>query len=259
MKDGRGSRWPRRLASGAVMVLWAAMATLGSGALQAQTPVAIELVLAVDISRSVDDHEFDLQMTGIARAFRHPEIIELIGQQNGVAVALFQWSGDVDERYLIPWTVLKDPASILSFAARVESAERNPLRGFTGIGRAIDFGVRLITENGYAGRQMKIDISGDGRDNIGTMPPKLWPLASALGIVINGLPVLVDTYHLDTYYREKVIAGPGAFIESAVDYDDFTHAFLRKLRREVMPAISRGEPMPATPVQLACARRQSMP
>lgn len=211
---------------------------------QAEIPVSIELVLAVDISRSVDDVEYDLQMTGIAKAFRHPEIINLIGQQNGVAVTLFLWDEAADQRHMIPWHLLSDPATVLSFAAKVEALERNPVRKFTGIGRAIEFGVRLITENEFAGRRLKIDISGDGRDNIGSLPSASRQQARSLGIAINGLPVLIDTYNLARYYRDKVISGPDAFLEIANDYDDFARAFLRKLRREIAPSISWNDPEP---------------
>ncbi len=211
---------------------------------RAEIPVSIELVLAVDISRSVDDAEYDLQMTGIAKAFRHPEIINLIGQQNGVAVTLFLWDEEADRRHMIPWHLLRDPATVLSFAAKVEALERSPVRRFTGIGRAMEFGVRLITGNQFAGRRLKIDISGDGRDNIGSLPSASRQRARALGIAINGLPILIDTYNLARYYRDKVISGPDAFLEIASDYKDFARAFLRKLRREIAPSISRNDAAP---------------
>ena len=215
--------------------------------------VSIELVLAVDTSLSVDDIEYDLQMTGIANAFRNPEIIDLIGQHTGVAVTLFQWSEVPKKQHMIPWHILSDPATVVSFAAKVEALERNPMRKFTGIGRVIEFGVRLITENQFAGRLLKIDISGDGRDNIGSLPSASRQQARSLGIVINGLPILIDTYALDRYYRDKVISGPDAFLEIAHDYNDFSRAFLRKLRREITPSISQRNPTPRPPVQQAHA------
>ncbi len=223
---------------------------------QAQIPVAIELVLAVDISRSVDDVEYDLQVTGIAKAFRNPEIIDLIGQHNDVAVTLFQWDTDIDKQHMIPWHLLRDPASVLSFADKVAALKRDSNRRFTGIGKAIDFGVYLIAANEFSGRLLKIDISGDGRDNIGSLTPASRQRAGSLGIAINGLPILIDTFNLDTYYREKVILGPDAFLEIALDYDDFARAFLRKLRREITPSISRIDPMPRARVQQAHEKRK---
>jgi hypothetical protein len=230
------------------MAVWAVVSLLHIEGAQAKTPVSIELVLAVDTSISVDGSEYDLMMKGIANAFRMPEIINLIGQQDGVAVTLFQWSSEVSEKYMIPWHLLTDRASVLSFAAKVEKAERDPNRGFTALGDAIDFGVRLIPENPFAGRELKIDVMGDGRNNIGVPPSVPRKLANALGIVINGLPILTYTddasYDLDIYYREKVIQGRGAFVEIAIDYDDFARAFLRKLRREISQLISQKNAAP---------------
>lgn len=103
------------------LVSWAIQMTLTPlEDARAEIPVSIELVLAVDSSRSISGYEYNLLMKGIAKAFRTPEIIALIGQQNGVAVALFQWSSEIDEQYMIPWRLLKDPASVLSFAVKVE-------------------------------------------------------------------------------------------------------------------------------------------
>jgi len=258
-----------RSLSKAAMAVWAAVALLHIEASQAKTPVSIELVFAVDTSVSVDGFEHDLLMKGIANAFRTPEIVNLIGQQDGVAVTLFQWSSEVNEQYMIPWHLLKDPASVSAFAAKVEKAERDPDRRFTGIGRAIDFGVRLIAENAFEGRQLKIDVSGDGRNNIGVPLSIPRQEADALGIVINGLPILTrivtysgriptdtdnDFHDLESYYREKVIHGPGAFVEIANDYDDFARAFLRKLRREITPLVSQENATPRVLIQETHAR-----
>ncbi len=239
--------------SNVVMAVWAAVTLLQIEGAQAKTPVSIELVFAVDTSMSIDGFEYVLLMKGIANAFRAPEVVTLIGQQDGVAVALFQWSSEVNERYVIPWHLLKDPASVSAFAGKVEKAKRDPNRFFTGIGEAIDFGVRLIAENAFEGRQLKIDVSGDGRNNIGIPPSIPRQKANALGIVINGLPILtytsVESYDLERYYREKIIQGPGAFIETADDYDDFARAFLRKLRREITPLVSQENSAPRVLIQ----------
>ncbi len=116
----------------AAMAVWVAVALLHIDGAQAQAPVAIELVIAVDTSMSVDGFEYGLLMKGIANAFRRPEIVTLIGQHDGVAVSLFQWSSEVDRQYTIPWHLLKDPASVSAFAAKVEMVERDPSRVFTG-------------------------------------------------------------------------------------------------------------------------------
>ena len=230
------------------MAVWAIMALVQTENARAETPVSIELVLAVDTSLSVDDTEFALQMKGIAWAFRTPEIIALLGQRQGVVVTLIQWSSEVDPRFVIPWHLLHEPATVLAFADQVEQAVREPSRGFTAMGGAIDFAIELIANNPLAGRELKIDISADGRNNTGPPPTAAWRRASALGIAINGLPILIDTYNLDTYFREKVITGPGAFMEIATDYDDFARVFQRKLRRELTPFVSRNGQAPDMPV-----------
>ena len=258
-----------RSLSKAALAVWAVVAPPQMEGAQAKTPVSIELVLAVDTSMSIDGFEYSLLMKGIATAFRAPEIVDLIGQQNGVAVTLFQWSSEVDERYMIPWHLLKDPASVSAFAAKVERAERDPKRVFTGLGEAIEFGVRSIAENAFEGRQLKIDVAGDGRNNIGVPLSIPRREANALGIVINGLPILthtvaysqftpthtnVDFYDLEAYYREKVIQGPGAFVEIARDYDDFARAFQRKLLRELTPLVSQDNAVPRALIQKTHAR-----
>ena len=280
MRDRTGYTLLARSLSKAAMAVWAAVALLHIEGAQAKTPISIELVFAVDTSMSIDGFEFGLLMKGIANAFRTPEVVTLIGQQDGVAVTLFQWSSEVNEQYMIPWHLLKDPASVLAFAVKVETAERDPRRVFTGIGEAIEFGVRLIAENAFEGRQLKIDVSGDGRSNIGVPPAIPRKAANALGIVINGLPILtriveysartptpagpmsmgrylahtnVDFFEMETYYRENVIQGPGAFIEIASDYDDFARAFLRKLLREISPLVSQENAAPGALIREAHA------
>jgi hypothetical protein len=225
-------------------------------AAQAQAPVAIELVIAVDTSLSVDDDEFALQMKGIAWAFRTPEIIALIGQRQGVAVTLMQWSSEVDPRFVIPWHILHEPTTVLAFAGQVARATREPSRGFTAMGRAIEFAIAMIANNPFAGRELKIDISADGRNNTGPLPTDTWQQAQALGISINGLPILIETYNLDSYFREQVITGPSAFVEIATDYDDFARVFLRKLRRELSPYVSHNGQAPDMPM---LASQHSLP
>ena len=285
MQERTGSTFLVQFLSKAAMAVWAAVALLHIEGAQAKTPISIELVFAVDTSMSIDGFEFGLLMKGIANAFRTPEVVDLIGQQDGVAVTLFQWSSEVNEQYMIPWHLLKDPASVLAFAAKVEKAERDPKRVFTGIGEAIDFGVRMIAENAFEGRQLKIDVSGDGRNNIGVHLAIPRQAANALGIVINGLPILtriveysartpsppgpmsmgryhahtnVDFFEMETYYRENVIQGPGAFIEIANDYDDFARAFLRKLLRELNPLVSHKNAAPGALIREAHAAQPNV-
>ncbi len=279
MEDEKNRPWLVQSLAKSAMAVWAAVALLHIEGAQAKSSVSIELVIAVDTSMSIDGFEYNLLMNGIASAFRTPEIVSLIGQHDGVAVSLFQWSSEVNAQYMIPWHRLKDSASVSAFADKVEKVERDPNRVFTGIGEAIDFGVRSIAENEFEGRQLKIDISGDGRNNIGVPPSIPRQAANALGIVINGLPILThivdrwvitdppfrlpahtntDYYDLESYYREKVIQGPGAFVEIADDYDDFARAFLRKLLREITPLVSQENSTPRALNQETHARQPNL-
>ncbi len=200
--------------------------------------VAIELVLAVDTSISVIRSEFKLMARGMAAAFRNPDIIELIERQGGIAVTLIQWNSRVNVDFQIPWTHLQGRAEILAFADRVETMPRDPARGFTSIGSAIDYAVRSIANNRFSGDARKIDIAGDGKSNSGIQLSRSHKRADAGNIVINGLPILTDHADLHDYYTEEIIHGPGAFSEVANDYEDFARAFLRKLRRELSIAVS---------------------
>jgi hypothetical protein len=230
---------PRSAAAFALAACLAAWSAWSAGAAaDGPKPVALELVLAVDASLSVDDREFALQMQGIASAFRTPDIVALIGEGDGVAVTLIQWSDEVDPRFTIPWHHLTEPASVHAFAERVERAARAPDRSFTAMGRAIDVAIGMIVGNDLAGRELKIDVSADGLNNIGPPPTEVRGRAQALNIAINGLPILTDHRDLDAYFREQVVAGPGAFVEIADDYEDFARVFLRKLRRELSPYVS---------------------
>jgi hypothetical protein len=202
--------------------------------------VSIELVLAVDVSLSVNDIEFALQMGGIAAAFRDKDVIALIGDhRHGVAVTLTQWSGTYNGDHSIPWRLLTDEASVEAFAQAVAAVQRRQLSNFTGIGHAIAFAADLIDSNVFDGDERKIDISGDGRSNAGPAPSQMRLAAAARGITINGLAILANDPGLADYYTANVIVGPAAFVVPAVNFEAFAEAFRRKLKRELSPKIAR--------------------
>ena len=214
-----------------------------SATTHAQEPAAIELVLAVDVSGSVNDTDFALQMNGIASAFRSPDVVELIALNDGVAVTLIQWAGWVSDKQTIPWRLLDSRASVLAFATEVEAAEREAVGFLTAIGTAIDKSLSLIVTNDYAGRQLTIDISGDGQNNTGLALAPTITQAQFLKVTINGLAVLTDVPDLDEYFEQQVISGPGAFVIKTSDYENFAEAMRLKLTRELAPRVSfREEP-----------------
>lgn len=229
--------------TGALVLAWAVLC--GKAPVAAQTPVSIELVLAVDTSLSVNNKEYTLQMQGIAQAFRRQDIIDLIGLYDGVAVSLIQWGGWTSEKHTIPWQVLKSEASVLAFARQVEQTKRENVGYFTAIGTAISAAMKSIIDNDYAGKLRKIDVSGDGVNNAGPTPQSTQAIAEGLEISVNGLAVRTDLAILDQYYRENVIAGPGAFVITADDYSDFARAMHKKLKRELQVPVSFNHAPPA--------------
>ncbi|MFO0992126.1 MAG: DUF1194 domain-containing protein [Hyphomicrobiales bacterium] len=240
MAGGSLSNWarlcsaPRVIASRAFVVL----VLLASPAAAGQR-VSIELVLAVDVSLSVNDIEYALQMKGMAAAFRDKDVIDLIRQHKyGVAVTMTQWSGTYDADQPIPWHRLTDEASALALADMISVVPRRAMSNYTGLGHAIAFASDLIDSNEFVGDERKIDVSGDGRNNTGPEPSQMREAAAARDITINGLAITNNDPGLAGYYSANVIGGPAAFVIQATDFEAFAEAFRRKLKRELSPKIA---------------------
>jgi len=212
-------------------------------------PVDVELVLAVDVSRSIDADEFELQRQGYARALVSPAVLRAIetGPIGAIAVAYVEWSGADQQRTVVDWTLIRDQASAQDFAAAILAAPRS-FAAYTSISGAIDYSVRLFETNRYEGTRQVIDISGDGSNNSGR---PVWLARDAAiegGITINGLTIINDRPNpfsrpepkLDDYYRENVVGGSSAFVTVAEDFNAFASAILSKLIREV--GATPGEP-----------------
>lgn len=228
------------------------VATFASKPSDVQTVVALELVLAVDTSSSVNGTEYALQLQGIATAFRSPEVIELIEHSGGVAVTLIQWSSWAEPVGALPWRLLTDKASVLSFAAEVERTKRASVGRLTGIGTAIRAGLRALEENRFTGTRQKIDVSGDGQTNTGLPLEQARKLARSKGVTVNGLAIENDVPELAKYFRDQIISGPDAFVVAAADYPDFARAMQTKLLRELAPKISRGPEPVCVPETAKC-------
>ena len=195
----------------------------------------LELLLAVDVSASVDAREYALQMQGFSQAFRDPDVIAAIraSTPNGVAVALMLWAGPREQTYAIPWFMVTDQWTAATFAERLSLVPRPPTSGGTAVGDALVAGVSLVTGNDIAAARKVIDVSGDGRTNQGRSPAPVRDYAESLGLTVNGLAILNAEPHLVAYYTEFVIGGPGAFVLPAADYEDFARAIRLKLIREI--------------------------
>jgi len=213
-------------------------------------PVDVELVLAVDVSRSMDEGELRLQRDGYAAALRDPSVIAAIesGFYHRIALTYFEWGGDTEQRIVIPWRVIDGPARAEA-AAAILAAWHAPPMGDTSIAAALLFADRLLRNNGLAGTRRVIDVSGDGANNWG--PPIVAARDAVLrdGVTINGLPV---TLHpggpgglpaplLTIYYEDCVTGGPDAFVLSVPDPTLLADTIRRKMVQEISQAGPRLE------------------
>lgn len=211
---------------------------------QDKIPVALELVLAIDTSASVDGTEFRLQIQGISAAFRHPDVIAAVHAigGGGIAVSLVQWSQRYNTKISVPFMHVYDERTARAFSFLVSVAPRRSRSSFTAIGAAIETGVRFLDENGFQGARQVIDVSGDGRSNAMPNPWVARDAAVRRGITVNGLAIETDDDLLAEYYRDNVIGGKDAFVETAEDYSRFAPIMLRKLLREILPPLSDNAP-----------------
>jgi hypothetical protein len=221
----------RRAGGGAMMLLALGLAAPAN----AQTTVDLHLLLAVDASGSVDYTRFELQRRGYVAAFRNPQVLQAIrgGEHQSVAIAMFQWTGPFLQAQIVPWTQVKDEPSANAVASIIETTPRRLFGGGTSISGAIDYSMRWFTQSPFKGERHVIDISGDGSNNGGRSVIRARDEAVAADVNINGLPILAWEPYLDTYYKENVIGGPGAFMIVAKDFDAFADAILKKMIIEI--------------------------
>ncbi len=204
--------------------------------------VDVELVLAVDISQSMDTEEQEIQRAGYVAALTSAEFLDAvqIGPIGRIAVTYMEWGG-VDEHFLVAdWTVVQDEASAASFAAQIAEA---PLRQVqrTSIASALKKSVEMVQTNEYTGLRQVIDISGDGPNNQGGSVTEVRDQLVASGVTINGLPLMMKAnkntwqamLHLDHYYEDCVIGGPGSFAIPVRSKEGFEDAIRMKLVMEI--------------------------
>ena len=205
-------------------------------------PVDVELVFAVDVSYSMDPEEQYLQRQGYIEALRSPNLMEAIrkGIHGKIAVTYIEWAGEHAQRIVAPWHVIDSPASAETFIAMLEAKPPQRLQR-TSISGAIDFSTKHFANNGFSSFRQVIDISGDGSNNNGRPVTQARDAAVAAGIVINGLPIILnrpnerfrDVDRLDHYYEDCVIGGPGSFMIPINNQDQFVQATRTKLILEI--------------------------
>ncbi len=205
-----------------------------------RTAVALELVLALDISASVDSDEFALQLNGIAAAFRDPGIIAAIEKSapGGIAVAIIEWSEPQSTKVVVPFQQLVDARTSRAFGFLASRVGRVANSSYTSIGAGISAALELMASNEFVAPRRVIDVSGDGRNNRSPYPDEVRPRVIAAGVTINGLAIETDDDTLTQYYRREVIVGADAFVERARSYNDYAEHIRRKLLREILPPLS---------------------
>lgn len=206
-------------------------------------PVDLELVLAVDVSGSIDLDEARLQRQGYIDAFRDPTVLSAIasGPLGRIAVAYVEWAAGASQSLTVGWLLIDGADGAERMAAALE--DTGVYRGrFTSISGAIEFSLPLFEDNGFEGARRVIDVSGDGPNNSGRIVTEARDLAAAAGVTVNGLPIINDRPNpfgvpqmddLDIYFETCVIVGPGAFVVVAEGFEDFGTAIRRKLILEI--------------------------
>ena len=229
----------------AAIVLAFASALFAASPAQTE-PVDLLLVLAADVSRSVDSQKFQLQREGYAAALVDPRVIDAIqsGRRGRIGVLFLEWSGFGNQKVVIDWTVVDGPNAAQAFGDRLLESPRS-FADRTSISGGIDAAVAQLTRAPFEAQHRTIDVSGDGTNNAGRDVGLARDEALALGIIINGLVILSETplpwnpEHtnppggLTRYYRDNVIGGPGSFVLEAKDFNSFGEAIVKKMIAEI--------------------------
>ena len=233
----------RRLSVALVLL---ALAVLPLKPARAAEPVDLLLVLAADVSRSVDSPKFALQREGYATALSDPRVLNAIksGPLSRIAVTFVEWSGSSSQRVVVDWMIIDGPQSAQQFGDRLLETPRS-FADRTSISAGIDFSVGLFAKAPFEAKRRTIDVSGDGTNNSGRDVREARDAAAALNITINGLVILTATpmpwnpEHtnppggLTKYFRDNVMGGPGAFVIEAQDFNSFGQAIISKLIDEI--------------------------
>jgi hypothetical protein len=224
-----------------------------SGELRA-AEVDLEIILAADVSRSIDDGEFDLQRKGYAAALTDPRVLAAIRGRSSksIGVCFVEWSGEEDQQVVVDWMELRDEEDAGSIAAAILAAPRS-FMGRTSISGAIDFAMAHFAKSKWHAARKVLDISGDGTNNAGRSVTEARDQAIARGATINGLAIINDKPNLGysahtqppgglpLYYRQNVIGGPNAFLLVIQDFNSFADAMANKLAKEIDVAATEAE------------------
>lgn len=220
-----------------------ALALLLCGPAAAQCRQA--LALGLDVSGSVDTREYRLQMDGLAAALQDPEVLQALMAMPSapVRLAIFEWSGPEYQRLIVDWTDVKSTQTLQTIAGALVTARRSKASPGTALGAAMDVGAALLAQQTECWKRT-LDLSGDGKHNLGPHPKTVRDSLKTVSVTINALvigadaPGIADTRQveigeLSSYFNAYVKMGPGAFVETAIGFEDFEAAMIRKLKREL--------------------------
>ena len=237
------------------VVVTALMMTAGWTLPHAAERVDLLLVLAADVSNSMEEPKFQLQRLGYAAAFSNPRALVAIrtGPIGRIAVAFVEWSNPLQQKVVIDWTMISNGETAHQFGDRIMKAPRSFDKNSTSISAGIDFAMAQLDRAPYEARRRAIDVSGDGDNNSGGDVTAARDEAVAKGITINGLVILRQTQTssnserasehtnppggLADYYRNNVIGGPGAFVMVAENFSSFGNALVKKLITEIVQTL----------------------
>lgn len=220
----------RRLVKAALITL------VGAFAPSLAAACSVALALTVDVSGSINEEEFRLQMDGLSAALQDPIVADAMVSANA-AVLLVQWSGASRQVISVPWQRMLTRDDVATFGAAVASAPRAWSQFSTGIGNALEFTAAQFVDVADCGHKV-IDVSGDGYSNEGPMPKPVATALAADGFQINGLAIEGNEFELTAYYKANVAAGEGAFVFTAASYADYPRAIWRKLLAELVVPLS---------------------
>ena len=226
-----------------------------AGAARAET-VDVALVLATDVSRSIDSGEFQLQRKGYAEAVTNPRVLTAVqaGTYHAIALCFVEWSGPDEQAVVVDWTIIRDGETAAEFAAKLNTAPRS-FTGRTAIGAGIDFAMAQLARSGVTAERRIIDVSGDGTNNAGRPVTDARDAAVAQGAIINGLAILNERPEgyffahtqppegLPAYYQNNVVGGNGAFLQVVKDFSTFGDAITNKLMTEIADLALPGMPL----------------
>ena len=218
-------------------------------------PCRQALALGLDVSGSVDGHEYRLQLDGLAAALTHPDVTQALLAAAGapVKIAVYEWSGPTSQAIIVDWTTITDATVLAEITARLQANQRTPADPATALGTALVVGGQLLAQRPECWKRT-LDVSGDGVSNTGPRPQDLGARPELTGITVNALvigPKVIGAPQGATgligYFESYVIRGPGAFAEHAEDFAAYEAAMVRKLLKELQGMVV-GAAQPAPPL-----------